>query len=281
MPPKEHLVPKHLQLEHSFSKNNLIYHFDELNISKHHGGYESDWHLHSFYEIELLLSGEADFTVDNSNLHLKKGGCILFLPGSTEKIRLYDKSEILTFRFRECIIRSAFMNALYNKSFVSANLSEKLTDTIPEVLSETLALGCNDALLKPAMKGIAQYITALIVGTADTDCESTASEQVIDPIILKAIMHIRLNIAQEITLKGLAKKYGYTPNYFSTVFKKETGKSFSDYLKSERLRLSDILLKTSDLSVSEIAKQVGFSTAAYFCRVYKNEFGITPGQKRL
>lgn len=281
MPPKEHFVPKHLKLENSFSRSNALYNFDGLNISKHHGSYESDWHLHSFYEIELILCGEAEFTVDNHTLHLKMGGCVLFLPGSTEKLRLYDKSEILTLRFREDIVSSTLMNTLYNKSFISAELSDKLTKTIPEVISETLGSGCNKELLKPAMKGIAQYITALIIGTAAADCGNKTGEQVIDPIILKAIMHIRLNIAHEITLKSLAKRYGYTPNYFSTIFKKETGKSFSDYLKYERLRLSDILLKTSDLSVSEIAKQVGFSTTAYFCRVYKNEFGITPGQKRL
>ena len=100
----------------------------------------------------------------------------------------------------------------------------------------------------------------------------------INPTVLKAIVYTKLHISQPITLKQIAEKFGYTPNYLSKLFKKEIGKNYLDFLTEERLRIANTMLKNSDLPINEIAKQTGFASTAYFCRVYKKLYGKTPTQ---
>ena len=62
--------------------------------------------------------------------------------------------------------------------------------------------------------------------------------------------------------------------------KKLTGQSASHYLRSLRLEIAKGLLERSSLNVSEVAFRVGFSSAAYFSSVFKNEFGYAPSEIR-
>lgn len=59
--------------------------------------------------------------------------------------------------------------------------------------------------------------------------------------------------------------------------KQQTGRTPVDIIRLSRLNRSKILLQTTDLSVSEIAYQVGFTAPSYFTKCFKDEFGILPG----
>ena len=67
---------------------------------------------------------------------------------------------------------------------------------------------------------------------------------------------------------------------FHYYFKKHTGKTYLDYVNMLRIDLAKILLVESDLSISAIGYQVGFSDAAYFNRQFKKYVGCTPGKYR-
>ena len=53
-----------------------------------------------------------------------------------------------------------------------------------------------------------------------------------------------------------------------------------EYLLDYRLRVADVLLGNSDRSVGEIAEACGFESTAYFCRCFKNHYGVSPGRRR-
>lgn len=72
-----------------------------------------------------------------------------------------------------------------------------------------------------------------------------------------------------------------SPSYFSDLLKKETGKSAQDHLHAELIRKAKTLLLSSELSVSEIAYELGFEHAPYFSRLFKNKTGLTPSDFRL
>jgi AraC-like DNA-binding protein len=62
--------------------------------------------------------------------------------------------------------------------------------------------------------------------------------------------------------------------------KKMTGLSTSHYIRSLRLEIAQSLLEQSDLNVSEVAFKVGFSSPAYFSKVFKSQFGHSPRELR-
>ncbi|ONI44916.1 hypothetical protein AN641_05385 [Candidatus Epulonipiscioides gigas] len=98
--------------------------------------------------------------------------------------------------------------------------------------------------------------------------------------IRRAINYLNTYYADEISLIKVAKFVHLTPSYFSTIFKKETGYSFTQYLNRIRIEHGKLLLLDTSLTILEIAVEVGFDTDTYFCTVFKKITGITPNQYR-
>jgi two-component system response regulator YesN len=69
-------------------------------------------------------------------------------------------------------------------------------------------------------------------------------------------------------------------SYFSTLFKKETGKTFSEYLIELRISRARSMLTDSDEAVSAIAGQVGYADLKYFSKIFKRLTGLTPSEYR-
>ncbi|MEG1742236.1 MAG: helix-turn-helix transcriptional regulator, partial [Acetivibrio sp.] len=88
------------------------------------------------------------------------------------------------------------------------------------------------------------------------------------------------NYNKKINLTWVAQKIHVNASYLSTLFKKEMGISFTNYLCQLRLEHSEELLRDTNLSVTDIALCVGFEGQSYFTKMFKVRNGITPGQYR-
>lgn len=69
---------------------------------------------------------------------------------------------------------------------------------------------------------------------------------------------------------------GFNATYFSTLFKKETGQNFMDYLTELRISKAKELLCGEELSVQDVAEQVGYRDLKYFSRLFKKLTGVSP-----
>ncbi|MBR7073385.1 MAG: helix-turn-helix transcriptional regulator [Eubacterium sp.] len=86
------------------------------------------------------------------------------------------------------------------------------------------------------------------------------------------------NSEKKIKLCDLSEHTGVTPNYPSSLFKKETGRTIADYIRAQKLNEARRLLSETDLSLSEIADSLAFSSQSYFQNCFKAQFGITLAQ---
>jgi len=84
----------------------------------------------------------------------------------------------------------------------------------------------------------------------------------------------------ELDLNLVARYVGINPSYMSRLMKQELGISFKDFLTSLRINESIILMRSTDLSISEIAYQVGYKSLHYFSTAFKNTMGISPSEHR-
>ena len=98
--------------------------------------------------------------------------------------------------------------------------------------------------------------------------------------IKAAADYIRNNYSQNINTAYIAKKYAFSPNYFSFLFKKETGCNFVEYLAHVRIEKACAFLKHTDLNIHNIAQKVGYGDSQYFFRVFKKTTGLTPAEYR-
>jgi AraC-like DNA-binding protein len=92
--------------------------------------------------------------------------------------------------------------------------------------------------------------------------------------------YIEEHYATEISREGIGQLFKLAPNYISFLFKQQTGSSFIEYLNKLRLNKACFLLKSYNQTLDEVALAVGFSSAAYFCRLFKKYNGITPTEYR-
>lgn len=98
--------------------------------------------------------------------------------------------------------------------------------------------------------------------------------------IAKAIEIIHKNHLRNVSLDSIAKEVGLTSNYFSSLFKKETGDNFSKYVTKVMVEEAKNLLTYSDYSYSTISEYLNFSSQSYFISVFKRYTGQTPKEYR-
>lgn len=87
---------------------------------------------------------------------------------------------------------------------------------------------------------------------------------------------------EELNLETVAEHYFFNASYFSTLFKQQTGRTFSEALTSTRLQRAQELLREegASLKIYQIAELCGYRDHKYFCRTFKKHTGLTPDAYR-
>jgi YesN/AraC family two-component response regulator len=100
------------------------------------------------------------------------------------------------------------------------------------------------------------------------------------PAVKKAIIKIESDLTADLSLNEMAKLCNVSSGYLSALFKKETGKTLTDFVNDKRVSFAKHLLKTTNLQVQTIAQHCGILDFHYFCRMFKKSVGLTPTQYR-
>ena len=96
--------------------------------------------------------------------------------------------------------------------------------------------------------------------------------------MLAAIKYIQFNYSHDISVDDIAKAVGVSRSHLYRVFMSNVGQSPIDYLTNYRVGEACSLLKSSNLSIAEIAVSVGFFDQFYFSRVFKKVKGMPPSK---
>lgn len=129
------------------------------------------------------------------------------------------------------------------------------------------------------LEEIKNYIRMLlkkIIGVRDTISGRRYSD-----IIEIAKDQIRKTyMSDEISLNTIAAEVGMSPSYFSSIFSKEMGKTFMEYLTEIRMDRAKELLMCSSMKTSEIGYEVGYKDPHYFSYIFKKTQNCTPKEFR-
>lgn len=145
-----------------------------------------------------------------------------------------------------------------------------------------ITLGVFEYLLKPVnnsmLEGTLQRAVARLrqqnevpVQRPDTDAES---------LIEQVQFYIFAHISQEISRDEIAAYVNLSPKYLSTIFKRETSCTLSDYIRNERIAFAKRLLKQTNLPISMISENVGYDSLSYFSTVFRQVAGCSPREYR-
>ncbi|MDY3918230.1 MAG: AraC family transcriptional regulator [Candidatus Limivivens sp.] len=98
--------------------------------------------------------------------------------------------------------------------------------------------------------------------------------------ITMAVRYIREHYGEQISLEDVAEAGNVSGNYLGRLFKEEMGVGFHDYLTQVRLEESEKLLAKTNLTIKEIAFQVGYLDEKYYSKLFKKVTGIKPTEYR-
>lgn len=234
-------------------------------------------HRHGFYSIELITDGETIQHINEEEYKCSRGTVAFLSPFDAHRYTDFDilSLEYLCFN-EEILFPDVWENIdIDNFPYVS-NLSQEDFDELfcdIEMLKREEAK--NDEFSQSITKGIVNKIVAVILRCAHKQKTDKKNRD-----IKEAISYIRYHFREPITLEKIADRLHVTPSYFCRCFKKYAKTTFKEYVTALRLDYAMRQIKSTDKSITEICFESGFSTSAYFSKVFTRRFGKNPSEYR-
>ena len=166
-----------------------------------------------------------------------------------------------------CII----MNTVLRKAAEQGGVHPIYIDRISSKFAAKIELMSDIKLLSPLMREMFSSYCRLVY---------KHSMKQYSPIVKKTILVIDSDISAELSLNTLAQKQGISAGYLATVFKKETGKTVSEYIQDKRIDHAIYLLNTTNLQIQTVALHCGIMDVQYFSKIFKKKVGKTPREYR-
>lgn len=128
----------------------------------------------------------------------------------------------------------------------------------------------SDALTSAIVKDILCYVAQ----------NATSHKFELPEIIQKIMLYIQQNYYREISNSQIANEFGYHSYYLNRIFKESTGTTIHQAVILEKMRVAKQLLKETDLPISSVASEVGFSDRSQFSTAFKKHTERTPMEYR-
>lgn len=260
-----------------FSNKENVLRYD--NMSRDFG--MSEAHFHNFYEVYFLVNGKCRFSVENHIYDINKNDMLIIPPGQVHMANDYfGMSSRIIIHFPKTYIDAPFKESLdgfrQNNYYVPKN-----PDYIARLLDRINSERTKDDPLSPFMAR--SHLMLLLGYIARNASRSNSSGSASLPSIkfTEELMNFVINNChKDISLQDLADHFGYNANYISTLFKKNSGVTFKNFLVLQRVKNAEYMLATTDKSIIEIADTCGFNDSNYFSTIFKNIHGMSPREYR-
>ena len=242
--------------------------------------YESELHSHEFYEIELTISGVAEEYVNGDHFIKKRGTATVCTPMDFHSFSVSEDMDIVNILFSDRCLPEGISNQIFSKDTqrVFVLSEEKTNDLIS--LSKILdsIKNYNQTSKEELSKSVLDTILLILLSVYDSNEYKIKEGKMTDIEI--ALHYIDLHFAENPPASAVAQAIGKSPNYFSKYFKKCTGLYYINYLNARKVESAEMLLRTSDMSITDICYNCGFNSFSNFLRVFKNIKGVRPGEYR-
>lgn len=255
-------------------------------------------HWHYYMEVICMYSGKVSVNCDKSNYILEKGDIFIFCPKSIHSIKSIGTEE-----FKYGVLKFDVSKLAYNLNpgislrllFESAAIDDKVSlhfknEDIADLHLNELFLKCEEEINKKEYGYdlvVHSYLSELLISLVrimknngfDTDnaASSTAPTTTLETITEYIDMHSaeKLNIAEVASLCNMSY------SYFAKSFHQMYGRSCKDYLEFVRVSKAENLLLYTNMDLTYISLETGFSDCSHLIKTFKKWKGITPKQFRL
>ncbi len=215
-----------------------------------------------YMDLTYLISGEMTYYYNDEEVHLHAGDAILFPQGSRR-----ERKETHT------PVQYASINVHFPDNFtppIAGHLPDRVTPTVLMLLE----------IMADAWSAASEFTDDLCLSlTAYLYYQLIASQMESQNPYIKSIKcYITGHLSEKITLQAIADSVHLTPEYCCSLFKKQTGKTVFAYILDQRINAAKRLIVINEMSLQNIAAELGFTDYNYFSRTFKRITGLTPSE---
>lgn len=241
--------------------------------ANHRGGRMKSVHYHDAYEVYLLEKGERNYLIDGALITLGEREVALIRPfelhstdGSAySRYVFYFKEEYLD-RYFSAEGKAALLTLFDQKKLT---LDEERYTRIVSLLTELNGDKENFLLLAEILR--------LLLSCRALPSRHEAREE---SLIARITAYLGESYLSLTGLDELAARFFITKSYLCRLFKQQTGLSVIGYVNAQKLQRATEELRFTRKSIKAIAADCGFHSSVYFCRIFQEKLGLSPGDYR-
>lgn len=229
---------------------------------------------HDYY-LMLLLEGTLEIQCGDTFLHLSPGDAVIYPPEHAYGYQLMQPERMvyLWVHFTGNAVPELLQSRRLETSRVfHLNDSEDMQQDFEAI--QRLLLTKPPFFLEESAIRLELLLTHAARAANTTQQPSPADR------LQTSLRHLNLHYAEPLHLEALASMEYLSPSRYSALFRRATGLSPQQYLINLRLKNAQDLLTTTDISIAEVARSVGYDDALYFSRLFHRHTGQTPSTVR-
>ncbi|MFC4305525.1 helix-turn-helix domain-containing protein [Cohnella boryungensis] len=255
--------------------NRFLYQLNRLRLVQYHSGDDAGDPSGEGHTVLFVTEGRGDIHIDGETHPLEVGHVYCAAPGHLLQFRnIPEHSLVRAYRIefeRFGLMEHSSVHRLFRKPgfhLESGEIRVAEPHRAMALAEEMMSLSVEEAsLLENRFRQLLEELLGRKSGQADGRTPTKIQE---------AILYMKEHYSGKITRDLMAGMLKLNPEYFSTLFKKETDVGFSEYLNRLRVEKAKELLFLSTRGVHEVALEVGYTDGFYFSRKFKELAGETP-----
>lgn len=221
--------------------------------------------VNSINSLETIYKAENELMQIVSNGHLHKVEMYINLINfHTAKQRHADP-------VRNAKNYAIIMNTLLRKAAESGAVHPFHIDNISSAYAKKIELQTSLKGITSLLKDMVRKYTLLV---------KNHSLHGYSPLIRKVLVQIDTDLSADLTLAKQAQLLDMNPSYLSTLFKKETGLTLTEFVTKRRIEHAVFLLNSTNMQIQTIAQYCGIEDVCYFTKLFKRHIGKTPSEYR-
>ncbi|HTF81630.1 MAG TPA: AraC family transcriptional regulator [Cytophagales bacterium] len=248
-------------------------------------------HKHTFFEMVYIMEGSGTQSINNHNLPYSADKMFLLFPQDCHSFNVHTPTKFFFIRFNNDYLKSQGKEWIQKLEYIFHNHNHMPVCILRNISDKPLMRALAEALLREQVNKHYnhQELTRQIVNTMITIAARNMSAlhhiplKVDPPQTTTAIInYIHQNIYNPESLKAerIAEAFHRSPTYINEYFKKQTGETLQQYILKYKLKLIETRLTYSDMRVSEIAYEFGFTDDSHLSKMFKKLKGLNPTEFR-
>lgn len=230
--------------------------------------------VYGYFKFYYFQSGDATMIIHGDTYHPKSGE-LYMIPANTKHTYFHDpQNPVLKYWCHFDLTYNGEQKIVYSKETIKCSPPKEVTTALFERLMKLET--SSDPLDILSEKAILLELFQIFLKRVNTQSLMPQSS---DNFMNRINEFILQNLSSSISLKDMADLVPLHPNYFIPFFKRYFSVSPMEYVNVVRLeRATQLLIGEPNLSIEQVAYQVGFNDYRYFGRTFKKRYGLTPSE---